>query len=63
MPTANHFGMRALVKLVTSWVRVPPVELDGSRPKRDIRDEAVKPNHKRDIEWNSRVVTKANLIQ
>ena len=59
---ANHFGMRALVKLVTSWVKVPPVELDGSRSKRCIRDEAVKPNHKRDNVWNCRVVTKVNLI-
>jgi hypothetical protein len=31
-----------------SWVKVPTVELDGSRPKRSIRDEAVRPNHKRD---------------
>ena len=59
---SNDFGMRALVKLVTSWVKVPPVELDGSRSKRCIRDEAVKPNHKRDIVWNCRVVTKVNLI-
>ena len=60
--TANLW-MRALVKLVASWVRVPPVELDGSRPKRGIRDEAVKPNHKRDAERNCRVVTKVNLIE
>jgi len=55
--------MRALVKLVTSWVKVPPVELDGSRPKRGIRDEAVKPNHKRDAERNCWVATKVNLIE
>jgi len=48
--------------LVTSWVRVPPVELDGSRPKRGVREEAVKPNHKRDAAWNCRVATKVNLI-
>jgi len=54
--------LRALVKLVASWVKVPPVELDGSRSKRGIRDEAAKPNHKRDIVWNCRVVTKVNLI-
>ena len=52
----------APVKLVTSWVKVPPVELDGSRPKRGVRDEAAKPNHKRDAERNCRVVTKVNLI-
>jgi len=40
----------ALVKLVTSWVKVPPVELDGSRPKRSVRDEAVRLNHKRDAD-------------
>ena len=54
--------LRALVKLVTSWVKVPPVELDGSRSKRGIRDEAVKLNHKRDIVRNCRVATKVNLI-
>ena len=58
----DNLWMRALVKLVASWVKVPPVELDGSRPKRGIRDEAVKPNHKRDAERNGRVVTKVNLI-
>ena len=41
----NNAWMRVLVKSATSWVKVPPVELDGSRPKRGIRDEAVKPNH------------------
>ena len=46
VPATNNIGMRALVKLVTSWVKVPPIELDGSRSKRGIREEAVKPNHK-----------------
>ena len=58
----GNIETRALVKLVTSWVKVLPVELDGSRSKRGIRDEAARPNHKRDIEWNCRVVTKVNLI-
>jgi hypothetical protein len=58
----DNFGMRALVKLVTSWVKVPPVELDGSRSKRGVRDEAVRLNHKRDAVWNCRVATKVNLI-
>ena len=53
----------ALVKLVASWVKVPPAELDGSRLKRGIRDKAAKPNHKRDAEWNCRVAMKMNLIQ
>jgi len=60
--STDNWWMRALVKLVTLWVKVPPVELDGSRPKRGIRDEAVKPNPKREAEWNGRVVTKVNLI-
>ena len=60
--STNNIGMRALVKLVTSWVKVPPVELAGSRSKRGIRDEAVKPNHQRDMVWNCRVATKVNLI-
>lgn len=38
------------MKLVTTWVRVPPVELDGSRPKHSVRDEAVRLNHKRDAD-------------
>jgi len=59
----NNLWMRALVKLVTSWVRVPPVELDGSRPKCGVRDEAVRLNHKRDAVSNCRVATKVNLIK
>jgi hypothetical protein len=54
---------RAPVKLESSWVEVPPVELDGSRPKRSVRDEAVRPNRKRDRERNGRVATKVNLIE
>ena len=38
----------APVKLGASWVRVPPVELGDSRPKSAVRDEAARPNHKRD---------------
>jgi hypothetical protein len=68
LPFVRKFSMRlvpsgALVKLVASWVKVPPAELDGSRLKRGIRDEAAKPNHKRDAEWNCRVAMKMNLIQ
>ena len=40
----------APVKLIATWVGVPPVELDGSRPKRGVREEAVRPNHKRDAD-------------
>ena len=40
----------APVKLVTSWVKVPPVELGDSRPKCGVQDEAVRPNLKRDTE-------------
>jgi len=59
----NNSGIRALVKLVTSWVKVPPVELEGSRSKRGVREEAVRLNHKRDAVWNCRVATKVNLIK
>ncbi len=33
------------MKLIATWVRVPSVELDGSRLKRGIWEEAVRPNH------------------
>jgi hypothetical protein len=41
---------RAPVKLGATWVEVPPVELDGSRPKRGVREEAVRLNLKRDAD-------------
>ena len=50
LPPQTESLRRAPVKLVTTWVRVPPVELDGSRPKHDVRDEAARPNHKRDVD-------------
>ena len=44
----------APVKLDNSWVKVPLVELDGSRLKHSVREEAVRPNHKRDIDGTLR---------
>ena len=35
------------MKLIASWVEVPPVELDGSRPNHCTRDEAARLNQKR----------------
>ena len=36
----------APVKLICSRMKVPPVELDGSRPNPGTRDEAARLNHK-----------------
>lgn len=40
------------MKLVASWVRVPPVEFDGSPSKHGVRDEAARLNHNRDAGRN-----------
>ena len=63
VPWFNCFFQVCASEVGYSWVKVPPVELDGSRPKRSVREEAVRPNPKRDADWNGRVVTKVNLIQ
>lgn len=48
----------APVKLGVSWVEVPPVELGDSRPKSVVRDEAARPNHKRDNVGTARLKRK-----
>lgn len=46
------------MKLGVSWVEVPPVELGDSRPKSVVRDEAARPNHKRDNVGTARLKRK-----